>query len=59
MGHSTDGHAVNFVCTQAVLRVIYGGQIFGTAVIMITDEDARLTSLASATTKYHELAGYV
>ena len=63
MGHSTDGHAVNFVRTQAVLRVIhhviYGGQIFGTVVIMITDEDARLTSLASATTKYHEVAGYV
>ena len=63
MGHSTDGHAVNFFPTQAALRVIhhviYGGQIFGTAVIMITDEDAHLTSLASATTKYHEVAGYV
>ena len=45
MGHSTDGHAVNFVRTLAVLRVIhhviYGGQILGTAV-------------ASATTKYHK-----
>ena len=63
MGHSTDGHAVNFVRSEAVLRVIhhviYGGQILGTAVIMITDEYARLTSLASATTKYREVAGYV
>ena len=38
---------------------IYGGQILGTAVIMITDEYGCLTSLASATTKYHEVAGYV
>ena len=52
-----------YVRTQAVLwvinHVVYGRQIFGTAVIMITDEDARLTSLAFATTKYHEVAGYV
>ena len=63
MGHSTVGHVVNFVRTQAVPRVIhhviYGGQIFGTVVIMITNEDAHSTSLASATTKYHEAAGYV